>query len=94
MVFIVKFLESSHLFLCCSVRPSKRYLGSLSGMEDIQPPVRQATNPSQLGSLAELPKRKKYAIFETLTEDHCEPYHDVSCFPITVKAEDDMVCSS
>ncbi len=55
------------------------------------PPARVAVNSSQLASLAELPKIKKYAIYESLTEDNIEPYLQVSCYPITVKAEDDMV---
>lgn len=55
------------------------------------PPVRKAENESQLGSLTQLPKMKKYAIFETLNEGHYEPYHQVSCYPITVDAENDMV---
>ena len=59
--------------------------------ESPEPPVRKAENESQLGSLAQLPKMKKYAIFETLNEGHYEPYHKVSCYPITVDAENDMV---
>ena len=55
------------------------------------PPAREATNASQLASVAELPKAKKYAIYETLSEDNLEPFLKVSCYPITVKAEDDMV---
>lgn len=55
------------------------------------PPARVATNDSQLSSIAELSKAKKYAMYEDLSEDYLEPYFKVSCFPITVRAEDDMV---
>jgi len=58
------------------------------------PPARDATNASQLASIAELPKAKKYAFYETLTEDNLDPFLKVSCYPITVKAEDDMVSLS
>jgi hypothetical protein len=88
--FCNEVLRSSHLFKL--VQHSTK-TGRGLDMEELQPPARRATNQSQLESIAELPKRKKYTIFETLTEDFYEPYHRVSCFPITVKAEDDMVSS-
>lgn len=61
--------------------------------EPIGPPAKVATNENQLASVAELPKRKKYAMYETITEDHLGPYLNISCYPITVTAENDMVRS-
>jgi hypothetical protein len=55
------------------------------------PPVKRATTADQLASIAELPKLRKYAIFELLSENNYAPYHQVSCYPITVTAENDMV---
>mmetsp|Transcript_8729 Transcript_8729/g.14529 ORF Transcript_8729/g.14529 Transcript_8729/m.14529 type:complete len:167 (+) Transcript_8729:59-559(+) len=53
-------------------------------------PALEAVNGSQISSIAELPRTKKYALFETLSEDNYAPYHNLSCVPITKKAEDDM----
>lgn len=66
---------------------------SSSCMESCEPgpPDCLATNVSQLASIAELPKARKYCMYEELSEDYLEPYFKVSCFPITIKAEDDMV---
>lgn len=41
-------------------------------------------------SLACLPKMKKYAKYEQVTEDNLSFYHSISCRPITKEAEDDM----
>ena len=41
-------------------------------------------------SLAELPKWKKYALYEVISEENRENYHKISCYPITNVAEDDM----
>ena len=57
---------------------------------EIRPPATVAVTENQLSSWAELPKRKRYALYEQLTEDNLEPYHKVSCRPITKRAEDDM----
>jgi hypothetical protein len=54
-------------------------------------PFKVAQTGDQFSSLAELPKLKKFAIYETLTETNLEPYLRVSCYPITVTAENDMV---
>ena len=54
-----------------------------------EPPSVHAENESQLRSLAELPRNKKYAIYEESEGSH-EVFHQISCFPITKKAEDDM----
>lgn len=60
-------------------------------IQDAVPPARFATNPSQLASIAELPKQTKYAIYERIfIEENLKYYHDISCRPITKKAEDDM----
>ena len=59
-------------------------------MSCVTGPAKVAENASQLASVAELPKPKKYARYETLTEENLTPYHEISCFPITVNAENDM----
>lgn len=65
----------------------------LSGMSDTvvaQPPAVVPTNQSQQSSLANLPRRKKYCLYEAISEDDLSLYHQVSCKPITKIAEDDM----
>lgn len=62
----------------------------MSQVELLLPPASQATTPNQLASLAELPRNKKYALYETISDDCRENYFAVSCRPITKKAEDDM----
>jgi peptide-methionine (R)-S-oxide reductase len=54
------------------------------------PPASFATTDDQKASLAELHQSKKYALYETLSEDNLDVFHKVSCRPITKKAEDDM----
>jgi peptide-methionine (R)-S-oxide reductase len=54
-----------------------------------RPPAQIAENASQLASLAELRQSKKWALFERSEGDR-SVYHQVSCRPITKKAEDDM----
>lgn len=51
-----------------------------------------AENDSQKASLAELPTWRKHARYEELLrrDDDLRTYHDVSCYPITVRAEADM----
>lgn len=58
--------------------------------ENASPPIRDATTENQLQSIAELPKWKKFALYEFVTEESLENYHKISCKPITKKAEDDM----
>lgn len=59
-------------------------------------PTEKATTENQLSSLAELPKWKKYPLYEALAVDFynnnsdLSTYHNVSCKPITKNAEDDM----
>lgn len=43
-----------------------------------------------MDSIAYLPKRKKYPLYEEITVDNLHIYHQVSCYPITKIAEDDM----
>jgi peptide-methionine (R)-S-oxide reductase len=57
---------------------------------ELYPPASVATTDDQKASLAELPQSKKYAMYETLSEDNLGVFHKVSCRPITKKAEDDM----
>ena len=52
-------------------------------------PCEIAENESQKGSLAELPQSKRWPIYERSEGSH-EVYHQVSCYPITKRAEDDM----
>ena len=52
-------------------------------------PATSATNASQRASLAELPKLRRLALYEDANENR-SIYHDVSCKPITEKAEADM----
>jgi peptide-methionine (R)-S-oxide reductase len=49
-----------------------------------------ASTASQRASLAEQKTCVKYARYADLTRAHRAPYFEVSCRPITVKAEDDM----
>ena len=53
-------------------------------------PVLFAVTEQQKKSIAELRKEKKYALYETVSQDNRHIYHNVSCRPITKKAEDDM----
>lgn len=57
-------------------------------------PVRVATTKEQRDSLAELPKAKRYALYESITEEDLSSYHNISCQPITINAENDMVTMS
>lgn len=41
-------------------------------------------------SLAELSKSKKYALYEDITLENRANFHNISCFPISHVAEDDM----
>jgi peptide-methionine (R)-S-oxide reductase len=41
-------------------------------------------------SIANLPRQKKYPLYETITLENLENYHKVSCYPISQIAEDDM----
>jgi peptide-methionine (R)-S-oxide reductase len=59
-------------------------------MEEAVPPAIKASTENQFKSLSELPKKKKYALYEQLNLDNLSIYHKVSCRPITVKAENDM----
>jgi peptide-methionine (R)-S-oxide reductase len=54
------------------------------------PPANEATTENQLNSIAELSKWKKFALYENVTEDNLQMYHNISCRPITKRAEDDM----
>lgn len=49
-----------------------------------------AVTPQQKNSLAELPVRKKHALYEGVSLENRSVYHQVSCRPITKAAEDDM----
>ena len=49
-----------------------------------------ASTPAQRASLAEQKTCVKHARYADLTLAHRAPYFEVSCKPITVKAEDDM----
>lgn len=49
-----------------------------------------AVTLEQRSSLAELPKRKKYCLYEGITTENASNYHKISCRPITRTAEDDM----
>ena len=55
----------------------------------VEAPSLLAENESQLISLAELPQTKKYAVYEQ-SEGRHNVFHQISCFPITKRAEDDM----
>ena len=54
------------------------------------PPATIAITPTQLASIAELPKTKRFALYEQVSEDDLRHYHAISCRPITKRAEDDM----
>ena len=56
----------------------------------LQPPASIAITAEQKHSIAELPKQKKYALYEVITLDDRRNYYAISCRPITKKAEDDM----
>lgn len=58
--------------------------------ENAIPPAKEAVTEAQKASIAELPKSKKYALYEQVTEDNLTYYHQISCRPITKKAEDDL----
>lgn len=53
-------------------------------------PATIAITDHQKASLAELPKQRKYAYYEEVTEDKLTNYHRISCRPITKNAENDM----
>jgi len=63
----------------------------VDGTHESSAPVRVATTKEQWDSLAELPKLKRYALYESITEEDLSSYHNISCRPITVNAENDMV---
>ena len=50
----------------------------------------EAVTAQQRQSLAELPRRKKYALYESVSLEDRSVFHKVSCRPITKAAEDDM----
>ena len=52
-------------------------------------PCFTAENETQLGSLAEQSQSRRYALYEA-SEGRHEVYHQISCYPITKRAEDDM----
>lgn len=58
--------------------------------DDIRPPALIAETQEQKSSLSELPKMRKYALYNSINEENLSNYHAVSCRPITKKAEDDM----
>jgi peptide-methionine (R)-S-oxide reductase len=58
--------------------------------ESIRAPATIAISPNQLASIAELSKTKRYALYEDVCRGNLQPYFDISCRPITKKAEDDM----
>lgn len=49
------------------------------------PPALYAVSEGQKKSLGELPKQKKFALYETVTEENLTPYHQISFRPITKK---------
>lgn len=53
-------------------------------------PYEVAIFECQKQSLAELPKSKRYCLYESITESDLTNYHNISCRPITKKAEKDM----
>jgi peptide-methionine (R)-S-oxide reductase len=55
-----------------------------------RPPCTKAETSNQLRSIAELPRQRKYALYEDIREDNLEQYFNISCKPITKRAEDDM----
>ena len=57
---------------------------------EIRSPALVAITTDQLNSIAELPKKRKYSLFETINIDDLSNYHRISCRPITVAAENDM----
>lgn len=59
-------------------------------MEAGVPPAKFAVNDSQRASLAELSRNRRYAQYESITEENLTNYHRISCRPITKHAEDDM----
>lgn len=53
-------------------------------------PCIEATNDSQRASLANQKRRVKWPRFEEIGGGELKSYFEVSCFPITIAAEDDM----
>ena len=53
-------------------------------------PFTEAVTDNQKQSLAELPLMKRYALYEQVSPENLSIYHQVSCRPITKKAEDNM----
>ena len=49
-----------------------------------------ASTKQQLDSIAEKKQCIRYCLYSYLTLENRQPYFDISCRPITVKAEDDM----
>eukprot|EP01038_Epipyxis_sp_PR26KG_P011353 gene11353-15224_t len=56
----------------------------------INPPATIAVSDNQKASTSENPKRIKYPIYESITEENLTGYHKISCKPITITAENDM----
>lgn len=56
----------------------------------VEPPALTAVTASQKRSIAELPRHKKYALYETVTLENKKAFFNISCRPITKAAEDDM----
>lgn len=55
-----------------------------------RPPFKEAVTSQQRQSIAEFTRRKKYALYENVTLENRSTYFNVSTYPITKKAEDDM----
>ena len=53
-------------------------------------PYEEAITTGQMKSIAELSKSKRYCLYESITEDDLTNYHNISCRPITTRAETDM----
>jgi peptide-methionine (R)-S-oxide reductase len=45
---------------------------------------------SEGDSIANLPRQKKYPLYEAISAENLENYHKISCYPISQVAEDDM----
>ena len=59
-------------------------------VEEVLPVAIKAITSDQLKSIAELPKIKRYSLYESITIENRSNYHYISCRPITKRAEDDM----
>lgn len=59
-------------------------------MPQVRPPCKEAVTEHQKSSLAELPNRRKYSLYEDINLYNRTRYFEISTYPITKKAEDDM----